>query len=117
MLDTSSPIYLQIADQIRADIVAGRLKEAEQVMSTNQYAATLRINPATAARALNTLVDEGILFKKRGLGMFVAEGSQERLRAERRARYYTEVLQPAIEEAELIGIPLTDVAEWIRRRK
>ena len=72
VFDDRSPIYQQIADKIKDDILSGALREDEQIMSTNQYAAFYRINPATAAKGFHQLIDEGILYKRRGIGMFVA---------------------------------------------
>ena len=95
MFDGRDPIYVQIADRIRGDVVEGTLGEGEQVMSTNQYAAAYRINPATAAKAFAILVAEGVLVKQRGIGMFVAAGARERLLAARRARFFDDVLGPA----------------------
>lgn len=109
MFDERSPIYRQIADQITADILAGTLKGDEQLMSTNQYAAFYRINPATAAKAFQQLVDEGIVYKKRGIGMFVDPDAQERLRAEYRKRFFDDVVDPMVAQAKAIGIPLADV--------
>src|SRR6478752_4005032 len=73
MFDGPEPIYLQIAQMIRAQVLAGELAEEEQVMSTTQFATTFRINPATAAKAFAGLVDEGVLYKRRGLGIPTAE--------------------------------------------
>jgi GntR family transcriptional regulator len=114
--DDRSPIYRQIAGQLRDDILSGALDDDEQVMSTNQYAAFHRINPATVAKAFQELVDDGLLYKKRGLGMFVTLGAGERLRAERRARFFDDVLAPVIAEAERLAIPVDDVVEAIRTR-
>ena len=114
MFHGRDPIYLQIADRIRADVVEGTLLEGEQVMSTNQYAATYRINPATAAKAFADLVAEGVLVKQRGIGMFVADGARERLLAARRARYFDEVLAPALAEARRIGIDGDELVERVR---
>lgn len=108
------PIYLQIADQIRADVVSGALGEEEQVMSTTQYATAYRINPATAAKAFAELVDEGTLYKRRGVGMFVAPGARERLVAGRRERFFAEVVDPVAAEARVLGIPLDDVVARLR---
>ena len=113
MFDDRSPIYLQIADQIREQILRGELEGDDPVMSTNAYASFYRINPATAAKGFHQLVDEGILYKRRGVGMFVSPDAPERLRAERRERFFTEVLDPALEEARLLGIPLTEIVERI----
>lgn len=114
MFDGRDPIYRQIADQIRQDVVAGDLLEDEQVMSTTQYASTFRINPATAAKAFAELVDEGVLYKKRGLGMFVAPGARGRLLDQRRERFFDEVLNPVLEEARRIGIPVEQLIEHVR---
>ncbi len=114
MFDGRDPIYRQIADQIRQDVVAGDLLEDEQVMSTTQYASTFRINPATAAKAFAELVDEGVLYKKRGLGMFVAPGARGRLLEQRRKRFFDEVLNPVLEEARRIGIPVEQLIEHLR---
>lgn len=115
MFDERSPIYRQIADQITDDIVRGTLEEEDQIMSTNQYAAYYRINPATAAKAFQQLVDEDVLYKKRGIGMFVAPGARGRLLAARRDRFFAEVLDPMLNEAKAIGIPLATIVERINR--
>lgn len=109
MFDERSPIYRQIADQIKTDILNGTLATDSQVMSTNQYAAFYRINPATAAKAFQELVDEGLLYKKRGLGMFVSPDAPEKLRREHRERFFEHVLAPLVVEARSIGIPLREV--------
>lgn len=109
MFDEHSPIYRQIADAIRADVLSGALREDEQIMSTNQYAAHYRINPATAAKAFQDLVDEGVLYKRRGLGMFVHPRAREKLRDQHRARFFSDVVDPMVTEARAIGVPLDDV--------
>lgn len=114
MFDGREPIYVQIADRIRADVVSGALEEGEQVMSTTQYATTYRINPATAAKAFAELVDEGVLHKRRGIGMFVSDGARERLVAERRERFFSDVLEPAAAEARVLGIPVEMLVERLR---
>ena len=113
MFDDRSPIYRQIADRIKADVLSGALKADEQVMSTNQYAAYYRINPATAAKAFQQLVDEKVLYKRRGIGMFVSPDAAEKLRADRRARFFAEVVEPMVAEARVLGVPLDDVIKHI----
>ena len=113
MFDDRSPIYRQIADRIKADVLNGTLGADEQVMSTNQYAAFYRINPATAAKAFQQLVDEGVLYKKRGIGMFVSPDARDRLRAVRRESFFAEVVDPMVAEAAAIGIPLGDIVTRI----
>ena len=114
MFDDRSPIYRQIADQIRADVVTGAIGEGDRVMSTNQYAEFHRINPATAAKAFQELVDEGILERRRGLGMFVTAGARARLTEQRRARFVDDVLTPALAEAKRLGLSARDVAAAVR---
>ena len=114
MFDERSPIYLQIAEQLKGQILSGELQPDEQVMSTNQYAAFYRINPATAAKGFHQLVEEGVLYKKRGIGMFVSPDAHERLRAERRERFFADVVEPMVYEAKLLGIPLSDVVSRIQ---
>ncbi|MET0146854.1 MAG: GntR family transcriptional regulator [Ilumatobacteraceae bacterium] len=114
MFDDRTPIYRQIAGQLREDIVSGLLADDEQVMSTNAYASFHRINPATVAKAFQELVDDDLLYKKRGLGMFVSPGARERLRADRRSRFFDELLGPVIAEARRLEIPVDDVVDAIR---
>lgn len=113
MFDGPEPIYVQIATWIRAQVLSGELGEEEQVMSTTQFATTFRINPATAAKAFSGLVEEGVLYKRRGLGMFVAAGARERLLDEYRKRYFEDVLAPALQQADILGIPTDEVVAYV----
>jgi GntR family transcriptional regulator len=83
-LDEGAPLFVQIAERLADEIADGGLVEGEQVPSTNELAAYYRINPATAAKGIAMLIDEGLLEKRRGIGMFVAAGARTRLLAERR---------------------------------
>ena len=113
MFDDRSPIYVQIANGIKDEVLKGALKEDEQVMSTNQYAAFYRINPATAAKGFAQLVDEGVLYKRRGIGMFVSPDARARLRRERRERFFTEVVEPMLAEAKRIGIEVDEIVRHL----
>lgn len=115
MFDGPEPIYLQIADHLRGQILDGSLDEGDQVMSTTQFATTYRINPATAAKGLGLLVDEGLVEKRRGLGMYVTEGARETLLEERRAGYLDDVLTPALHQARLLGIPVAAIVDRVRK--
>ena len=114
-MDDSRPIFVQIAELIENDIIAGALPEETQVPSTNEFAAFHRINPATAGKGVNVLVDDGILYKKRGIGMFVASGAHDRLVAKRRDQFQNEFIAPLIIEAEKLGIDKTQVIDMIRK--
>src|ERR1700759_3263743 len=114
-MDESRPIFQQIAEQIENDIIAGALPEETQVPSTNEFAAFHRINPATAGKGVNLLVDDGILYKKRGIGMFVAEGAKARLVAKRRDQFREQFVAPLLAEATKLGISGADLAAMIQK--
>lgn len=104
MLDEGTPLFVQIAEQIAGDIAAGILAEGERVPSTNELAGFYRINPATAAKGVNTLIDDGLLEKRRGIGMFVAYGARERLLEQRRKQFAEQYVDPMLTEARRLGI-------------
>ncbi len=85
-------------------------------MSTTQYATTFRINPATAAKAFAQLVDDGVLYKRRGIGMFVAPDAPTLLQAEGRESFFAEVVDPVVDRARVLGVPLDDVIARLRER-
>lgn len=114
-MDNSRPIFVQIAEQIENDILSGHLLEETQVPSTNEFAAFHRINPATAGKGVNLLVDEGILYKKRGIGMFVADGAKTRIVAQRRERFAAQYVTPLVDEAAKLGISTTELIALIRK--
>ena len=111
--DDRTPIYLQIADGIRSSILLGELADGDQIMSTTQYATTYRINPATANKAMNLLVEEGLIHKRRGLGMFVSAGAREQLVATHRSAFFTERLDPVVADGDALGVSRTAMAERI----
>jgi DNA-binding transcriptional regulator YhcF (GntR family) len=113
LMDDSRPIFMQIAERIEDDIIDGELPEESQVPSTNQFAALYRINPATAAKGVNLLVDEGILYKKRGIGMFVKTGAREELREKRKEQFYEQYVVTMVREAEKLGITAEQLTDMI----
>ena len=115
MMDDSRPIFMQIAERIEDDIIEGRLPEETQVPSTNQFASFFQINPATAAKGVNLLVDENILYKKRGIGMFVATGARAKLMEKRKEHFYEQYVVAMIREAEKLGISKEQLTDMIRR--
>ena len=102
--DDATPIYVQIAEEIRTQILSGELAEGARLTSTTEYAARYRINPATANKAVALLVDEGLVVKRRGIGMFVADGALAGLRRGRRAAYADDVLHPALDAGLALGL-------------
>lgn len=115
LIDDGRPIFIQIAERIEDDIIEGGLPEEAQVPSTNQFAAFYKINPATAAKGVNLLVDEGILYKKRGIGMFVAEGARTKVMEKRKELFFEQYVVTMIKEAEKLGISADQLTEMIRR--
>ena len=115
MLDETTPIFSQIAEQIAAQIADGTLAEDERAPSSNELAAYYRINPATAAKGINLLIDEGILEKHRGIGMFVAAGARERLLETRRKRFADRYIEPLVAEAERLGLDAESLIALIRK--
>jgi len=115
LIDEGKPIFVQIAEKIEDDIIAGGLPEEAQVPSTNQFAAFYKINPATAAKGVNLLVDENILYKKRGIGMFVAAGAKQRLIDKRKAQFYEQYVIVMMREAEKLGITPGQLAQMIEK--
>ncbi|WGD36688.1 GntR family transcriptional regulator [Lysinibacter sp. HNR] len=113
MFTDDQPIFQQLAAMIADEIVNGVYPEESAVPSTNEYAAFYRINPATAGKGVNLLVEQGILYKKRGVGMFVATGAQAILRAQRRAEFHTQFIEPLLREARILGIEPTELSQII----
>ena len=103
MIEEGRALFLQIAESIEDSIVDGSLPEEGQAPSTNELAAFYRINPATAAKGVAMLVDKEVLYKRRGIGMFVAAGARERLRTERRTAFATALLSRSSAKPALWG--------------
>jgi GntR family transcriptional regulator len=114
VLDEGTPIFSQIADRLADDIAEGVLAEGDQVPSTNELAAFYRINPATAAKGINVLTDNGLVEKRRGIGMFVAAGARERLLNDRRKRFSERYVDPMVAEANRLRIDVETLISLIR---
>ncbi|WP_423920483.1 GntR family transcriptional regulator [Frigoribacterium sp. 2-23] len=117
MLDDGTPIFQQLAAQIEDDVLNGTYAEESPVASTNELAAFYRINPATAGKAVNLLVDRGILYKRRGIGMFVASGARDLLAAARRERFAEQYVRPLVHEATALGIDIPTLQRLIEQEK
>ena len=112
-LDEGAPLFVQIAGRIADDIADGALAEGERVPSTNELAAFYRINPATAAKGLGMLTDDGLLEKRRGIGMFVAAGARSRLLSDRRKQFTERFVEPLVAEAGRLGIDADEIIAMI----
>ncbi|WP_329108499.1 GntR family transcriptional regulator [Micromonospora sp. NBC_01699] len=116
-MEEGRPIFLQVAELLETAIIDGSLAEEAQVPSTNELAAFHRINPATAAKGVNQLVDDGVLYKKRGIGMFVSTGARTRLRERRREEFANQYVRPLLAEARKLGIDAEELKSMIDLRE
>lgn len=114
MFDSNKPIFVQIREMIEDQIVNNQLKEDEQAPSTNQLVSFYKINHATVSKGINQLVEEGILYKKRGIGMFVAPEARTKLMKKRRKAFVDEYVLPLIEEALKLDIPVNEIIDYIK---
>ena len=115
--DSNKPIFLQVRESIEDQIVNDQLKEGEQAPSTNQLVDFYKINHATVSKGVNQLVEEGILFKKRGIGMFVAEGAKATLIKKRKKSFVDKFVKGLVLEAEKLGITEEEIITLIKTTK
>lgn len=114
-LNQEKPIFLQIAEGIEDGILTDAFPEGGQIPSITDFSVNYKINPATALKGINLLVDEEILFKKRGVGMFVAEGAIRKLKIKRQDQFYNNYIGKLIEEAKRLGFTSEDIIAMIER--
>ena len=115
ILNQEKSIYIQISEMIENDILRDVLLEDERVPSTNELAKLYAINPSTAAKGINILVDAGILYKKRGIGMFVSDGAKEVIRTKRKAQFYENYVSEIVNEAKTLGITKAELIAGIEK--
>ena len=115
ILTQEKSIYIQIKEMIENDIIREIICEEERVPSTNELAKLYAINPATAAKGVNLLVDEGILYKKRGIGMFVASGAKEKIMEKIKEHFFDDYVKSLIEEAGRLGITKKELIHMIEK--
>lgn len=114
-LDQEKPIFIQIAEGIEDGILTNVFPEGSQIPSITEFSVNYKINPATALKGINILVDEEIIFKKRGVGMFVAEGAVQKLKIKRQNQFYDNYIGRLIEEAKRLGFTSEDIIAMIER--
>ena len=113
--DDEKPVFLQIAEGMEDAILTGVFQEESQIPSTTELSVTYKINPATALKGINLLVDAGIVYKKRGVGMFVAEGAVRKLRQKRKDQFYENFVSRLVEEAKKLEITDMEIISMIER--
>lgn len=113
-VENEKPIFIQLAESIEDNILKGIYPEETQIPSTTEVAVTLKINPATVNRGVNLLVDDGIIYKKRGVGMFVCQGAHEKILAKHKQAFYRNYLLPMLDEAKNLGLSPEDVIGMLK---
>ena len=113
--DSEKPIFLQIADIIADAILSGAFEEESQIPSITELSVNYKINPATALKGINILVDQGIVYKKRGVGMFVATGAVDKLGEKRKDEFYDTYIASLIAEAKRLKLTETEIKSMIER--
>lgn len=112
--DSTKPIFIQIAEMIEDQILKKIISEEEKVYSTNELSVMLHINPATARKGLSLLVDEGLVYKKRGVGMFVKKGAIDMIKSKRMDSFFNNYIINLIAEGEKLGINKEEIIKMIK---
>ena len=113
-MNESQPVFVQIMEIIESDIITGVYKTDDLIISTTQISKVFSVNPTTAVKAVSKLTDAGILYKKRGIGMCVAEGAREKITARRRDGFLNGTIPALLAEAKTLGIPLDELVQVIK---
>lgn len=111
--ESDTPIYMQVAEQIKDAILSGAFPEETQIPSTTEVSVTYKINPATVLRGVTLLVDAGILYKKRGVGIFVQKGAAEKILNQRKDAFYNGYIIRLLEEAKKLHISRQEIIRMI----
>lgn len=112
---SEKPIYLQIAEEIEDAIFVGAFQEETQIPSTTEISMQFQINPATVLKGMAQLVEQGMLYKKRGLGMYVQGGAVQKIKAKRQAQFFNHYILSLVQEAKKLGLSQDDIIPLIER--
>lgn len=115
-MNNDKPIFIKIMEMIEDDILSGVYKTDDIIISTTQISKLLSVNPTTSVKAVSNLADEGILYKRRGIGMCVASGAREKILSQRREAFLGETVTAFWEEAKKLGITENELIQIIRRK-
>lgn len=113
----NKPLFIQIKEKIEDQIVNELLLEGDQVPSTTQLSQFYKINHITVLKGINMLVDSGLIYKKRGVGMFVAEGAKEMLLRTRKSAFAEHYVVPMVQEADKLGLSTDELFQIITQLK
>lgn len=117
MLNSEKPIFQQIMEMIEDDIISGTYQVNDIIISTTQISKLLSVNPTTSVKAVSNLAEEGVLYKKRGIGMCVAQGARDKILARRKKMFFEEAVPELLMEANKLGISETELIQTIRKEK
>lgn len=112
--DNDKPIFQQIAEGIEDAVITGAFQEESQIPSITEISVQYKINPATALKGINILVDEDVVYKKRGVGMFVAKGAREKLRQKRRNAFFKSYIETMLAEADRLGFTRDEIIAMLK---
>ncbi|PYG87247.1 DNA-binding transcriptional regulator YhcF (GntR family) [Ruminiclostridium sufflavum DSM 19573] len=113
--NADKPIYIQLAEEIEDAVLSGAYEEEAQIPSTTEISVSYKINPATALKGINLLVDSGIVYKKRGLGMFVSSNAKEKISDKRRVAFFDAYITSLVSEAKKLSITKEDIIKMLER--
>lgn len=116
-MNADKPIFIQIMEMIEDDIISDTYKVNDLIISTNQISKLLSVNPTTAVKAISNLTDNGILYKKRGIGMCVTEGAKEKILVRRKEEFCNNAIPILIKEAKKLGLSQNDILKMIKEWK
>ncbi len=117
IFDYSSPLYMQVKEKIEALILKGDIQDGEKLPSTSEMVHYYKLNHLTIAKGVQCLVDEGIVYKKKGSGTFLQQGGREKLLRKKQERFEAHYIRPLLEEAKRLNLDSETVIDWIRRTK
>lgn len=117
ILNNDEPIFIQISKAIEDEILTEDIKEEEQIPSTTELSKLYKINPATVLKGINILVDKNILYKKRGIGMFVCSGARKTIRESRKESFKVIFIKNLIQEASRLEISKDELLDMIKTFK
>ncbi len=107
--NSDTPIFLQLASLLEDDIFSGVYEEGSAIPSTNELSVLLHINPATVLKAMNILLANNLIEKRRGIGMFVVKGARKRIKEKRKEEFNDKYIIPLLKEAEKLSIKKEDL--------
>ncbi|GMA09384.1 GntR family transcriptional regulator [Tetragenococcus halophilus subsp. flandriensis] len=113
--DEQKPIFIQIKEQIEDQIVKKQLVEQDKIPSTTQMVQFYKVNHITISKGINLLVDEEIIYKKRGVGMFVANGARKKLLEQRKSTFADVYVLPMLQEANKLSLTDEEVKHIIHK--